>query len=145
MRLGLFFFAIAVALLVTHHWMHEWFGFTCSTAAAALIPAVGAMLAMAVMDRHNNHIALRGTIKHIDFESLLFFAGLFVMVGGLEKTHFMDEIAQVFRLATSSQPIFLLALHWGAGGVSAVVDNVPMALGMTYVLKDIALPLLRLR
>lgn len=140
MRLGLFFFAIAVALLVTHHWMQEWFGFTMNTAAAALIPAVGALLALAFMDRNNNHIALRGTLKHIDFESLLFFAGLFVMVGGLEKTHFMAEIARAFSaLASTSQPLFLLALHWGAGGVSAIVDNVPMALGMTYVLKDIAL------
>jgi len=32
----------------------------------------------------------------------------------------------------------VLALHWGPGLASGIVDNVPLALAMTYVLKDLA-------
>lgn len=140
MRVGLVFFSIAVVLLVTHHWMEGWFGIKVTASAAALIPAVCALVAMFIIDRKNDHIALKGTIKHIDFNSLIFFAGLFVLIGGLEKTQFMDMIAKSLgALASSDHSAFLLVLHWGAGGVSAIVDNVPLALGMTYVLKDLAL------
>ncbi|MCL5999286.1 MAG: anion permease [Chloroflexi bacterium] len=51
----------------------------------------------------------------------------------------MAQIAGMLgSLATTNEPAFLLVLHWGAGSISAVVDNVPLALGMTYVLRDIA-------
>ncbi|MCL4505779.1 MAG: SLC13 family permease [Chloroflexi bacterium] len=140
MQVGLVFFGIAVLLLVTHHWMEGWFGVKVTAPEAALIPAVCALGVMFIIDRKNDHIALRGTIRHVDFESLVFFAGLFVLIGGLEKTQFMDKIAQLLgSLAAGNHSAFLMALHWGAGGISAIVDNVPLALGMTYVLKDLAL------
>ena len=139
MRIGLIYFGAAVALLVTHHWLGEFGLIQISTAAAALIPAAAALVTLMIVERAGNQRALRATILRVDFESLLFFAGLFVLVGGLEKTQFMASIAQALGgLAAISHPLFLLALHWGAGGISAVVDNVPMALGMTYVLKDLS-------
>jgi Na+/H+ antiporter NhaD/arsenite permease-like protein len=139
MQIGLVFFGIAVALLVTHHWMEEWVHVKVTAAAAAMLPAMAAMLVLFIVDRPYKHVALRSTFKHIDFESLVFFGGLFVLVGGLEKTQFMDHVARAFAsLASTNHPAFLLVLHWGAGGISAVVDNVPLALGMTYVLKDLA-------
>jgi Na+/H+ antiporter NhaD/arsenite permease-like protein len=139
MRLGLVFFGLAVALLVTHHWITDLTGAQITLTMSAAIPAAGVLLGLAVLGRRDRHAALRGTLRHVDLESLLFFAGLFVMVGGLEKTHFMEVIAQALgALASSNHSAFLLALHWGAGGISAVVDNVPLALGMSYVLRDVA-------
>ncbi len=130
---------LAVGLLVTHHWLEELIHVPVTATMAAMIPAIGALLTLAVVDRGNKHAALRGAMKHVDFESLLFFAGLFVMVGGLEKTHFMAEVAQALgSLASSNPSAFLLALHWGGGGISAVIDNVPLALGMSYILRDLA-------
>jgi Na+/H+ antiporter NhaD/arsenite permease-like protein len=138
MLVGLVFFGIAVGLLITHLWIEGWFHLNVTASASALIPAALALGTLTVVDRQYGHAALRGTVRHVDFESLLFFVGLFVLVGGLEKTHFMDSIAEALgSLATTSQPVFLLILHWGAGGISAVVDNVPLALGMTYVLRDL--------
>jgi Na+/H+ antiporter NhaD/arsenite permease-like protein len=32
----------------------------------------------------------------------------------------------------------VLALHWGPGLASGILDNVPLALAMTFVLKDLA-------
>jgi len=137
--LGLAFFSLSVILLVTHNWLEKAIHVPVTATMSALIPAAGVLIALAIADRRNRQHALRGAMRHVDFESLLFFAGLFVLVGGLEKTHFMAMLAEALgSLASANTSAFLLALHWGGGGISAIVDNVPLALGMTYVLRDLA-------
>jgi len=75
----------------------------------------------------------------IDGESILFFAGLFMLIGGLEKVHVFAVLAESLAAATaSSSQALVLALHWGPGLASGILDNVPLALAMTYVLKDLA-------
>ena len=75
----------------------------------------------------------------MDGESILFFAGLFVLIGGLEKVQVFEKFAEVMAIASSSNPnALILALHWGPGLLSGIVDNVPLALAMSYVLKDLA-------
>ena len=70
-------------------------------------------------------------IRKIDIESLVFFIGLFIIMGALEKTKFIAMIAdQIFTLARGNQLGLVLMLHWGSGFTSAVVDNIPMALAM---------------
>jgi Na+/H+ antiporter NhaD/arsenite permease-like protein len=69
----------------------------------------------------------------------VFFAGLLVLIGGLEKSHVFDMLAQTLARAASSNPRGLvIALQWGPGVMSGVVDNVPLALAMSYVLKDLS-------
>jgi Na+/H+ antiporter NhaD/arsenite permease-like protein len=41
-------------------------------------------------------------------------------------------------VSATSPMMLVMALHWGPGLVSGSVDNVPLALAMTYVLKDLA-------
>jgi Na+/H+ antiporter NhaD/arsenite permease-like protein len=75
----------------------------------------------------------------IDKSSLLFFMGLFVLIGGLEKVQVFDRLAEALAGIASSNPTGLVvALHWGPGVMSGVVDNVPLALAMSYVLKDLS-------
>jgi Na+/H+ antiporter NhaD/arsenite permease-like protein len=75
----------------------------------------------------------------VDGESILFFAGLFMLIGGLEKVQLFEKLAEVMAAAASSSPTALvMALHWGPGLLSGFVDNVPLALAMSYVLKDLA-------
>ena len=59
------------------------------------------------------------------------FAGLFVLIGGLEKAHVSEMIAQALARAAASIPRGLVvALQWGPGLMSGVVNNVPLALAM---------------
>ena len=75
----------------------------------------------------------------VDGESILFFAGLFMMIGGLEKVHLFETLAEALALATASNSnTLVMALHWGPGLASGILDNVPLALAMTFVLKDLA-------
>src|SRR5687767_14311944 len=61
-----------------------------------------------------------------------------MMIGGLEKVHLFEDLANAMAAAISSPDALVLALHWGPGLASGIVDNVPLALAMTFVLKDLA-------
>lgn len=131
-RIGLFAFGAAVALLVSHHWLSASTHLPITAAVAALVPGALALLALPRGDR-------RGVILRVDGESILFFAGLFVLVGGLEKVRVFEALAEALAGGSARNPTALvMALQWGPGAVSGVVDNVPMALAMSYVLRDLA-------
>lgn len=134
-RIGLAGFGAAVALLVTHHWLSEVTHLPITAAVSALVPAGLAVLVMPHGDRGK---VFRKLLKE-DSESLLFFAGLFVLIGGLEKSRVFDVLAETLAGAASGNPAGLvMALHWGPGVMSGIVDNVPLALAMSYVLRDLA-------
>ena len=131
-QVGLIGFLSAVILLVIHHPLGEWTGIHINAAAAALIPAGFALFALQNSDR-------RKTLLKVDSESILFFAGLFVLIGGLEKINVFESLADgLATIAASNQNGLVMALHWVPGLASGIVDNVPLALAMSYVLKDLA-------
>ena len=133
-RVGLIGFAVAVFFLVTHHAIGEWTGFKISAAASALVPAVLAMLAL---PWHHRQPVLRKLLRE-DSESLLFFAGLFVLIGGLEKVRLFETLATAMAQSTENHNSLIMALHWGPGLLSGLLDNVPLALAMSYVLRDLS-------
>ena len=131
-RIGIIGFVAAVTLLVLHVPLSDLTGLSINGAVAALIPAVLAIIALPGNRR-------KEVILHVDGESILFFAGLFVLIGGLEKVHIFEKLAEGLAQSASTNPTGLvMALHWGPGLVSGIVDNVPLALAMGYVIKDIA-------
>ncbi len=130
-NIGLIGFLGAVILLVLHTPLSDWTGIKINAAMAALIPASLALLAMRNDDR-------KKTVLKVDGESILFFAGLFVLIGGLEKIDLFKSLATGLAGLTSSQSGLVMALHWIPGLASGIVDNVPLALAMSYVLKDLA-------
>ncbi|MBL8062857.1 MAG: anion permease [Anaerolineales bacterium] len=131
-RIGLFCFSIAVFLLVFHTPLSHLTGFHISAAMAALIPAGLALVAMKNNDR-------RKALLKVDGESILFFAGLFVLIGGLEKMQLFEHLAVgLSNWVADDHSAMVMALHWVPGIASGIVDNVPLALGMSYVLKDLA-------
>jgi Na+/H+ antiporter NhaD/arsenite permease-like protein len=134
-RVGVTCFLMAVVLLIFHIPLSELSGLPINSAVAALIPAGIAVIAL--RDNQRKRIMLK-----IDGESILFFTGLFVLIGGLEKVHIFETLAEAMAQASASSPnALVLALHWGPGLASGIVDNVPLALAMSYVLKDLhALP-----
>ena len=131
-RVGLTGFLMAVTLLIFHIPLSALTGLPINAATAALIPAGIALIAM--RDDQRKRILIK-----IDGESILFFAGLFMLIGGLEKVNVFAALAESLAAATaSSSQALVLALHWGPGLASGILDNVPLALAMTYVLKDLA-------
>jgi len=130
-RVGLTGFFMAVFMLIFHLPLSTLTGLPINAAVAALIPAGIAMIAL--RDDQRKKILLK-----IDGESILFFAGLFMMIGGLEKVHLFESLANGLSEIASNPNALVLALHWGPGLASGILDNVPLALAMTFVLKDLA-------
>ncbi len=131
LKLGLAGFMAAIILLTTHTFIEHQFGIKISVAEAALIPATFVVL----LGGKKTH----DIIHKIDLDVLLFFVALFIIVGGLEKTHVIKALAEGMVKASGGNPYLLLAfLLFGAGYASAVVDNVPLALTMGVILRDIS-------
>jgi Na+/H+ antiporter NhaD/arsenite permease-like protein len=131
LKLGLSGFLTAIFLMVTHTFLSAATGISVTTASAALMPALVVLLVGKDATRH--------ILGKIDMESLLFFIGLFVLVGALEKTRVIELLAEaMFGASQGNSAGLLMMLHWGSGITSAAVDNIPMALAMAYVIKDMA-------
>ncbi|MBP1765870.1 MAG: Citrate transporter, partial [Firmicutes bacterium] len=131
LKVGMTGFIAAIILLTTHTFLEHAIGIKISVAEAALIPAIIAIL----FGGHKTH----DIIHRIDIDVLLFFIALFVIVGGLEKTHVIKFLADSMVSISGGNPYILLAfLVFGAGYTSGVVDNVPLALTMGVILKDIS-------
>jgi len=65
-------------------------------------------------------------LREVDWTTLFFFIGIFVLVGGLEKGGVLESLASaVLRLAGSSQGLATGLMIWLSGVVSGVVDNIP--------------------
>ena len=64
--------------------------------------------------------------REVEWSTLFFFVGLFVLVGGLVETNVIDEIAKG-ALSLTGGDIWLTALGllWFAAFASAIVDNIP--------------------
>ncbi|BCB78374.1 ArsB/NhaD family transporter [Phytohabitans flavus] len=75
--------------------------------------------------------------KDVEWPTLVFFAGLFVMVGALVNTGVIDEISRAATDATEGR-LFLatMVLLWGSALLSAVVDNIPYVATMSPVVAE---------
>lgn len=130
-RTGLSGFLMAVFLLIFHLPLSEASGLPITAALAALIPAGIALIAL--RDDQRKKAFLR-----VDGESILFFAGLFILIGGLEKVRLFESMATLLsNLARTNANLLVVSMHWIPGLLSGVLDNVPLALAMSYVLKDL--------
>ena len=62
----------------------------------------------------------------IEWTTLFFFIGLFVMVGALEATGIIAGLAEsLIEISGGRADVATIALLWFSAGVSAIVDNIP--------------------
>jgi Na+/H+ antiporter NhaD/arsenite permease-like protein len=75
----------------------------------------------------------------VEWETLLFFAGLFVMVGALVTTGVVDELAHSAIDATGGNPLLTVMLILGVSApVSGIIDNIPYVATMTPIVAELA-------
>ena len=84
---------------------------------------------------------LEEVMEGIEWPILLFFAALFVIVGGVEASGLLD-LAGGSLTDLSSQDVILMgvALIWVAAIASAVIDNIPFTIAMIPIIQAIARP-----
>jgi len=77
-------------------------------------------------------------LEKAEWEVLLFFAGLFVVVGGMEHSGLLGLLAQQLGgLAGGNLLGVSLLLLWGSALLSAVVDNIPFTIAMIPVIQNL--------
>src|ERR671917_260982 len=65
-------------------------------------------------------------LREVEWSTLLFFVGLFVIVGGLEATGFVDRIAELLTgVSGGTSATTAIILIWGGGIASGIIDNIP--------------------
>ena len=80
----------------------------------------------------------RDVLHRIDLDVLLFFTGLFGMVGGLDAAGILDIVANIIAKAGLG-PVWLgVAIIWIVAVSSALVDNIPITIAMIGVLQGMA-------
>lgn len=78
------------------------------------------------------------TLKKIEWSVLLFFAALFVMVGGLEHAGVLEVVVGLFRGASGVSPVFFgVMIIWIVAALSAVVDNIPITVALIPVIRGL--------
>jgi len=82
----------------------------------------------------NKRIELHDALKSVEWTTLFFFAGLFVMVGGVEQTGILHALSNVVAHSTSNLFYLSLIVLWLSGFVSMVLDNIPFVTVMIPVI-----------
>jgi Na+/H+ antiporter NhaD/arsenite permease-like protein len=83
-------------------------------------------------------IDLEKALSGIEWTTLFFFIGLFVMVGALEATGAIGHVADAVKDVTGGdRTAELIGITWVAAVGSAVVDNIPFTTAMIPVVKEL--------
>lgn len=78
-------------------------------------------------------------LKKVDYKTLLFFVGLFAVVGGLEQTGILEIIAKfIGDISGGNVKVMIAIIIWVSAIASAFVDNIPFAATMVPVIQDLA-------
>lgn len=118
-------FLIAVVLLVTH------------AQTGLTVAFIGVIIAAITLITSFKHIKF--ILKKIDYKTLLFFIGLFIVVGGLEQTGVLKLIANfIEKICGGNFFAMVLIIMWISAVASAFVDNIPFAATMVPVIKSLA-------
>ena len=124
--------ALAVLLMIL-------LGFTIGHTFFHLEPATIAMFGAALLllldNIHHNsekqHDKVHHAIAEAEWVTLFFFAGLFVVVHGLEGVGVIRWLAeQMLSFTGGDMQTTAVAVLWGAGIISALVDNIPFVATM---------------
>jgi Na+/H+ antiporter NhaD/arsenite permease-like protein len=78
------------------------------------------------------------TFAEIEWSTLFFFVGLFVLVGGLQHEGVLDDIAKgLTNLTNDSFPATIVVIAWSSAFASALIDNIPFTTAMIPVVKHV--------
>ncbi|WP_312865173.1 ArsB/NhaD family transporter [Saccharothrix tamanrassetensis] len=77
-------------------------------------------------------------IADVEWETLVFFMGLFVMVGALVKTGVIGEVSRALADAVGGEPLLaVMALLVISALLSAIVDNIPYVATMSPIVGEL--------
>ncbi len=118
-------FGATVVLLVTH------------AQTGLTVSSIGVMVAVVTLLTSFKYIG--ELMKKIDYKTLIFFIGLFVVIGGLEQTGVLEILAGFIGKISGGNVMLMIAIIiWLSAIASAFVDNIPFATTMIPIIKTLS-------
>jgi Na+/H+ antiporter NhaD/arsenite permease-like protein len=125
LRKSLTVLALVVLAFFLHGALH------LEAATIALFGAAGLML--------YSGVNVEEVLREVEWSTLIFFVGLFVLVGGLEVTGFVGGIAEALTgVGDGASATTAVVVILGSGLASGIVDNIPFTATMIPVIQDLA-------
>ena len=120
---------IVLTLTVVGFLFHSQLGFEPATIALS-----GAGLLLLVAGKEPHHI-----LEKIEWTTLFFFMGLFIMVGGVVKVGIIKILAeQALNLTQGNMFATSMLVLWFSAFASAIIDNIPYVATMNPLIIDMA-------
>lgn len=118
-------FLCAVVLLISH------------ASTGLTVAFIGTFIALVTLICNYKKAGL--ILKRVDYKTLLFFVGLFVVVGGLEKTGVLELIANfIAEISGGNIVLVIVIILWVSAIASAFVDNIPFSATMIPIITTLA-------
>ena len=118
-------FGAAIVLLVTH------------AQTGLTVSAIGTIVAAATLVTSWRHAVT--LLRKVDYKTLLFFIGLFVVIGGLEQTGTLEIMAAfIGRISGGNVMVMIAIIIWLSAVASAFVDNIPFATTMIPIIRTLS-------
>jgi Na+/H+ antiporter NhaD/arsenite permease-like protein len=118
-----FSIGVVILLFFIHHHYHLFPGF---------VAWIGVAVALALVRPDPEEL-----LKGVDWPVLVFFASLFIIVGGVEGSGLLDLLGmELADIAQNPEHLFMTALviMWVSAFLSAVVDNIPFTVTMIPII-----------
>ncbi|CAL9480598.1 SLC13 family permease [Streptomyces althioticus] len=126
-RLLLISGVVIVAVMVCfvlHTWLHM---------EPSVVAMSGGLLLLAL-----SRLSPGDVVKDVEWETLAFFAGLFVMVGGMVQTGIIGDLGELAAEATGGNlEATSMALVFGSVIPSAIIDNIPFVASVSPIVSEI--------
>jgi Na+/H+ antiporter NhaD/arsenite permease-like protein len=117
------------ALILLGFALHSRMGWEPATVALA-----GAALLLAI-----SRVPLEDALRGVEWNTLFFFAGLFIMVGGLVKVGLIQHMSEWVLAEFGANTLMLaLVILWFSAFASALVDNIPYVATMCPLVNSLA-------
>lgn len=118
-------FCVTIILLVTH------------AQTGLTVSSIGAMVAVVTLIAAGKD-ALE-LLKKVDYKTIFFFVGLFVVIGGLEQTGILEIMAGfIGKISGGNVMVMVAIILWLSAIASAFVDNIPFATTMIPIIKSLS-------
>jgi Na+/H+ antiporter NhaD/arsenite permease-like protein len=119
---------VVIVAVMTCFVLHTWLHMEPSVVAMS-----GGLLLLAL-----SRLSPGDVVKDVEWETLAFFAGLFVMVGGMVRTGIIGDLGELAAEATGGNlGTTAMALVFGSVVPSAIIDNIPFVASVSPIVSEI--------
>ncbi len=95
-----------------------------------------AVLGMTGLVFVSRKLVMDHAMEHVEITLLIFFLGLFMIVGGVEQSHFLQWVGGfILPFVESDLLMATIVLMWIAAILSAAIDNIPFTAAMIVIIQ----------